>query len=129
MRRYSGAPSRKWAASKVNSWEISIIGGRGRRNRAGYRVFAPSRQGFKGKWLEPGPKRPDIRAMKNMLRAHLKALWAQTAEPLLILGLVFFSTTAIAQPFYVPSGSMQPTIAIGDALIGNKFAYGWSRWS
>jgi signal peptidase I len=63
--------------------------------------------------------------MKNMLRA----LWAQIAEPLLILGLVFFSTTAIAQPFYVPSGSMQPTIAIGDALIGNKFAYGWSRWS
>ena len=59
----------------------------------------------------------------------LKALWDFIAEPLLTLGLVFISTTAIAQPFYVPSGSMQPTIAIGDAMIGNKFAYGWSRWS
>ena len=59
----------------------------------------------------------------------LRAFWATIAEPLLTLGLVFISTTAIAQPFYVPSGSMQPTIAIGDAMIGNKFAYGWSRWS
>jgi len=62
---------------------------------------------------------------KNLLRAA----WAFIAEPLLAVGLVFISTTAIAQPFYVPTGSMQPTIAIGDALIGNKFAYGWSRWS
>ena len=59
----------------------------------------------------------------------LRALWDFIAEPLLAVGLVFISTTAIAQPFYVPSGSMQPTIAIGDSMIGNKFAYGWSRWS
>jgi signal peptidase I len=67
--------------------------------------------------------------MTRPLRAQLKSLWNQTAETLLAVGLVLFSTTAIAQPFYVPSGSMQPTIAIGDAMIGNKFAYGWSRWS
>jgi signal peptidase I len=66
---------------------------------------------------------------KNPLHAPLKSLWDFFAEPLLVVGLVFVSTTAIAQPFYVPSGSMQPTIAIGDAMIGNKFAYGWSRWS
>ncbi|MBV9550274.1 MAG: signal peptidase I [Alphaproteobacteria bacterium] len=59
----------------------------------------------------------------------LRALWGQIAETVLTVALVFISTTAIAQPFYVPSGSMQPTIAIGDAMIGNKFAYGWSRWS
>src|ERR1700690_3783061 len=58
-----------------------------------------------------------------------KRLYLWLAEPLVVLLLVFGSTTAIAQPFYVPSGSMQPTIAIGDAMIGNKFAYGWSRWS
>ena len=50
-------------------------------------------------------------------------------EPLMAVALVFISTTAIAQPFYVPSGSMQPTLAIGDALIGAKFPYGYSRWS
>lgn len=59
----------------------------------------------------------------------LRALWSFIAEPLLFMGLVFVSTTAVAQPFYVPSGSMQPTIAIGDAMIGSKFPYGWSRWS
>jgi len=63
------------------------------------------------------------------MKAPFRALGGQIAETLLTLALVFISTTAIAQPFYVPSGSMQPTIAIGDAMIGNKFAYGWSRWS
>ena len=62
-------------------------------------------------------------------KTPLRALWDFVAEPLLAVGLVFISTTAIAQPFYVPSGSMQPTIAIGDALIGAKFPYGYSRWS
>ena len=54
---------------------------------------------------------------------------AWIAEPLAVLIVVFSATTAIAQPFYVPSGSMEPTLAIGDALIGNKFAYGYSRYS
>src|ERR1700712_5736646 len=55
------------------------------------------------------------------------AIWL--SEPLAVLVLVFCTTTAIAQPFYVPSGSMEPTLQIGDALLGSKFAYGYSRWS
>jgi signal peptidase I len=60
---------------------------------------------------------------------HLRTLWSHVGEPLIAVALVFISTTAIAQPFYVPSGSMQPTLAIGDAMIGSKYPYGYSRWS
>jgi signal peptidase I len=65
--------------------------------------------------------------MKNPISP--RALFRWLLEPLLTMGLVVFATTAIAQPFYIPSGSMEPTLQIGDALLGSKFAYGYSRYS
>lgn len=50
-------------------------------------------------------------------------------EPLLAVAVVFTVNTAIAQPIYVPSGSMQPTIAIGDLTLVAKYAYGYDRYS
>ena len=59
----------------------------------------------------------------------VRKLAAWLFEPLMTVALVVFATTALAQPFYIPSGSMEPTLQIGDALLGSKFAYGYSRWS
>ena len=46
-----------------------------------------------------------------------------------IVLVVFVGKGALAEPFYVPSGSMEPTLRIGDALLATKFAYGYSTAS
>ncbi len=53
--------------------------------------------------------------------------WAK--EPVLVFAAVYMGAAALAQPFYVPSGSMQPTLGIGDLLIATKFSYGYNRYS
>lgn len=46
-----------------------------------------------------------------------------------IVLVVTAAKTAVAEPFYVPSGSMEPTLMIGDELLATKFAYGYSTAS
>jgi len=46
-----------------------------------------------------------------------------------VLLVVFLAKGAIAEPFYVPSGSMEPTLLIGDALLASKFPYGYGTAS
>ncbi|HWY32626.1 MAG TPA: signal peptidase I, partial [Candidatus Acidoferrum sp.] len=50
--------------------------------------------------------------------------WHQNIRPLLILALVMFSArSSLADWNIVPSGSMQPTILVGDRVLVNKLAY------
>src|SRR3984893_2733190 len=51
------------------------------------------------------------------------------AEIAMVAGLALLINTIAAQAFYVPSGSMEPTLLIGDELMVSKFPYGFSRYS
>ncbi len=46
-----------------------------------------------------------------------------------ILVVVTAAKSAIAEPYYVPSGSMEPTLLIGDELLATKYPYGYSSAS
>jgi len=71
----------------------------------------------------------DLSDATRTVRSHIAPVLRWMAEPLAVVAVTLMSTTAFAQPFYVPSGSMEPTIAIGDALVAAKFPYGYSSYS
>ena len=56
--------------------------------------------------------------------------WAQSVVQLVcIFAVLTVAKMAIAEPFYVPSGSMEPTLLIGDELLATKYSYGYSSAS
>ncbi|MGH9662631.1 MAG: signal peptidase I [Bryobacteraceae bacterium] len=59
--------------------------------------------------------------MKRQERIH--AFAREIAEWAANLIVLLFATTTIAQPFVVPTGSMENTVLIGDHLIVDKLAY------
>jgi signal peptidase I len=58
----------------------------------------------------------------NALLENIKVI-IQALLLALVIRTVFF------QPFTIPSGSMMPTLLVGDYIFVNKFAYGYSKYS
>jgi signal peptidase I len=60
------------------------------------------------------------------VRENLRG-WIKNIVDIAVIALIVLAAkTAIAEPFYVPSGSMEPTLLIGDELLATKFPYGYS---
>ncbi|RMD83149.1 MAG: signal peptidase I [Candidatus Dadabacteria bacterium] len=54
-----------------------------------------------------------------------RSIWREYAEALgMAILLALFIRTFIVQAFKIPSGSMLPTLQVGDHLLVNKFIYG-----
>jgi signal peptidase I len=51
-------------------------------------------------------------------------IWEQTSTLILAVAVALFIRHSIIEPFRIPSGSMFPTLLIGDHLFVNKFIYG-----
>ena len=57
------------------------------------------------------------------------ALWENIKVIIQALLLAMVIRTFLFQPFTIPSGSMMPTLLVGDYIFVNKFAYGYSKYS
>src|SRR5256885_8093553 len=64
-------------------------------------------------------------APKGRLGLIAGGVW-QLASVVLMVLLI---KTVAAEAYYVPSGSMLPSLLIGDQLLVTKFPYGYSRYS
>jgi signal peptidase I len=69
-----------------------------------------------------------IISMSNPNPAPQRA-WLTIGQFAATLAIVLLTKIVAAEAFYVPSGSMQPTLLIGDQLVVSKFPYGYSRYS
>src|SRR6185437_13071884 len=56
--------------------------------------------------------------------------WGETVRTVVYAVLIALVVRTFAiEPFNIPSGSMIPTLLIGDYLFVSKFSYGYSRYS
>jgi len=82
----------------------------------------PGAQHGAGMAGEPGAAEAVRKARERLLMQPWWLDWTAGLFP--VIAAVFFLRSFLVEPFKIPSGSMIPTLLVGDLILVNKFTYG-----
>ncbi|MBI2719957.1 MAG: signal peptidase I [Rhizobiales bacterium] len=68
-------------------------------------------------------------AAQDSRRKSDEGLWETVKVIIQALLIAFFVRTFLYQPFNIPSGSMYPTLNVGDYIFVSKLSYGYGKYS
>jgi signal peptidase I len=70
-----------------------------------------------------------VKKQAAITSSRSKGFWETARTLIYAVAIALAVRTFLYEPFNIPSGSMKPTLLVGDYLFVSKFAYGYSRHS